>query len=76
MNPQEAVEYGNALLALARKALPSRPKVRGPWSAPATQETEDDGSKLTFDEQIDVLQCAGRWYIFWGQRGHPIYAYA
>lgn len=30
---------------------------------------------LSIDEQIDVVEVAGRWYRFWGSRGHPIWAW-
>ena len=26
-------------------------------------------------EQLDIVQAAGRWFIFWGERGHPIRAW-
>jgi hypothetical protein len=26
-------------------------------------------------EQLDIVRAAGRWYIFWGERGHPIRAW-
>jgi hypothetical protein len=26
-------------------------------------------------EQIDIVRAAGRWYVFWGELGHPIRAW-
>jgi hypothetical protein len=28
-----------------------------------------------FEEQIEILDIAGRWYVYWGERGHPIWGY-
>jgi hypothetical protein len=26
-------------------------------------------------DQLDIVRAAGRWFIFWGERGHPIRAW-
>jgi hypothetical protein len=40
-----------------------------------TPSVSDEDEELTLDEKIDILRSAGRWYIFWGKRGHPIVAW-
>ena len=35
----------------------------------------DDAGNPAVRKQIDILECAGRWYRFWGEKGHPIQAY-
>jgi hypothetical protein len=71
--PEQAVAYGKALLAAAdaaeagrvlaqRKSLLSRLGLTKPKSTPIA-------------EQVDIVRAAGRWFIFWGERGHPIRAW-
>ncbi len=76
--PDEAVTYGRALLEAADAAAaagppPKAPPKRGLLSALGLgRKAQDD---LPFDEQLDVVRTAGRWYVFWGERGHPISAW-
>ena len=106
MRPEEAIEYGEKLLAVADRAARRRiglPSVeRASPQAPGVEaeaglkrygmievaraSAEDAGSdasggnddgipEVTLDEKIDILRSAGRWYVFWGKRGHPIVAW-
>lgn len=75
--PDAAAAYGRELLAAAEAAAkagaPPEPKPRRgllSWLGGAKK-----GSELSFDEQLDVVQAAGRWFVFWGERGHPIRAW-
>ena len=73
--PEQAVAYGKALLASAdavesggrvptrRRTLLSRLGL--------TKEREP----LAILEQLDIVRSAGRWFIFWGERGHPVRAW-
>lgn len=76
--PDEAVAYGRALLRAADAAAaagpaPKAPPKRGFLSALGLgRKAADD---LPFEEQLDVVRTAGRWYVFWGERGHPIRAW-
>ena len=72
--PEEAVTYGKTLLAAAAdardgKTLPPRKRsmLRALFGSPPPA--------LALDEQLDVVEAAGRWFVFWGSRGHPIRAY-
>lgn len=74
--PEGAVAYGRTLLAAADAATepppPSPPKTgffaklfgAGPKPAPEP-----------FEEQLNIVRAAGRWYVFWGERGHAIRAW-
>ena len=80
MRPEEAVEYGQALLDAAERARAAGPPppeaskgfLSKLFGGPKEQSPEDDTS---FDEQLEILEVAGAWYRFWGERGHPIWGY-
>lgn len=72
--PQQAVAYGRTLLAAADAAESAR--------APAVEPRKSLLSRLgltkepvAMAEQLDIVRAAGRWFIFWGERGHPIRAW-
>lgn len=71
--PEAAIAYGRALLAAADAAegspLETRRKFRELFSARKSAEP------LPLAEQLDIVRAAGRWFVFWGERGHPIRAY-
>ena len=72
--PEAAAEYGRELLAAAKAASPpAGPPKRGLLArlglgGKAQQE-------LSFAEQVEAVEAAGRWFVFWGERGHPIRAW-
>ena len=73
--PEAAVSYGETLLATADAAeaadSATRPRT-GFLSriglAPSPREP------IPIAEQLAIVRAAGRWFIFWGERGHPIHA--
>jgi hypothetical protein len=68
MSPEDAAEYGRILLEHA-----SRPEVltsRGMFGRFFKKRR-----KTPIEEQRAILNAAGRWYVFWGELGHPISAY-
>jgi hypothetical protein len=72
--PEAAVAYGKALLAAAEEAEADgkAPKRRTLLSRLGlTKESEP----VAFAEQLDIVRAAGRWFIFWGERGHAIRAW-
>ena len=72
--PEEAVAYGGALLvaAEAAEAGGKRTRRRGILSRLGlTKEREP----VAIREQLDIVRAAGRWFIFWGERGHAIRAW-
>ena len=58
--PSEAVAYGQRLIAALNRPV-------GPLSGGAA-------GGLGVQEQRQVIDIAGRWYVFWGRRGNPIWA--
>lgn len=83
--PEDALRYGKALLAAADAAEAGGP----PPSKPPKPEPEKRGilARLfgktpvadpepeAWDEQLRIVRAAGRWYVFWGERGHAIRAF-
>lgn len=73
--PEQAVAYGQELLAAAeaaRSAGPRPPPKRGLLGFLGGKGAEP----TPLDEQLRIVEAAGRWFVFWGSRGHPIRAWA
>jgi hypothetical protein len=70
--PEQAVDYGKALLAAA-EAAGGAPKRRRTLLSRLGLVKESE--PLAWAEQLEILRAAGRWFIFWGERGHPIRAW-
>ena len=71
--PEEAVAYGEALLAAADAAEAGRGAKRR-RTLFAQLGLVKEAEPVTMEEQLDIVRAAGRWFIFWGKRGHPIRA--
>lgn len=73
--PDEAVAYGQALLAAADAvstgAARSEPPKKGLLARLGLAKAPRDTPS---DEQLKIVRAAGRWFVFWGERGHPIRA--
>ncbi len=77
--PEDAVRYGRALLDAADTATTNgvtseqnaakRGWLSRLWNGKAAT------SALSFNEQQQIVQSAGRWFVFWGERGHAIRAW-
>lgn len=72
--PDEAVTYGRALLAAADAAEVGQPEVK-PGLLSRLGLGKKQSSSTPFEEQLDIVRSAGRWYIYWGERRHAIRAY-
>ncbi len=77
MWPAEAVAYGEALLAAADRAegRTSPIAIRGLQFLLTKIGLNTPKAEFSLEEQLDIVRAAGRWYIFWGERGHPIRAW-
>jgi hypothetical protein len=76
--PEEAVAYGEKLLASL--------KTERPLQAPPTEPKKKAGfmsklfppraprPKAPIEEQRDIVEAAGKWFIYWGRKGHPVWA--
>ena len=73
--PEEAVAYGKMLLAAAQAAenIGSPPKQRRTLLARLGMVKAHE--PVAISEQLDIVRAAGRWYVFWGDRGHAIRAW-
>jgi hypothetical protein len=71
--PEAAIAYGRALLAAADAAETSP---RGAHQGFLSRLGLVRSAELVpLPEQLDIARAAGRWFVFWGERGHPIRAY-
>jgi hypothetical protein len=77
--PEAAVSYGRALLAAADTAAAAGP----PGSPPPKRGflsrlglARGKAPPEPFEEQLRIVEAAGKWFVFWGQRGHPIRAWS
>lgn len=71
--PEAAIAYGRALLVAADAAEIS-PRVAH-QDFPSRIGLVRSAEPVPFQEQLDIVRAAGRWFVFWGERGHPIRAY-
>jgi hypothetical protein len=73
--PEEAVAYGKALVAAAEAAEASgRPPMRR-RTLLSRLGLAKESEPVAIADQLDIVRAAGRWFIFWGERGHPIRAW-
>jgi hypothetical protein len=73
--PEDAVSYGKALLAAADAAETAGgpPENRRPLLSRLGWAKERRTAPIA--EQLEIVRAAGRWFIFWGERGHAIRAW-
>lgn len=73
--PDEAVAYGKALLAAADSAETAGNPTKGRRTLLARLGLAKERKPVAVAEQLEIVRAAGRWFIFWGERGHPIRAW-
>jgi hypothetical protein len=77
MAPEAAVTYGKQLLAIADAAERGErsqafPQTKNVWRGSGMPV---EVVAITVEEQVEILRSGGRWYMYWGERGHPIHAW-
>ena len=75
--PEDAIAYGQALLAAAdaaEKAGPA-PKPRSTLLSRIGVMRPSTAQPVPLADQLAITRAAGRWFIFWGGRGHAIRAW-
>lgn len=72
--PEAAVAYGDTLLKAAREASAAGPPT--PKKPGLLAKLLKPRPKEPFEEQIAIVEAAGRWFVFWGERGHAIRAWS
>ncbi len=73
--PDEAVAYGRSLLTAADTAEAEGRRAarrRGILSFLGLAKVREP---IPIAEQLEIVRAAGRWFIFWGERGHAIRAW-
>jgi hypothetical protein len=73
--PEEAVAYGKALLAAADAAEAAGRVSKQRRTLLSRLGLAKERKPVPMAEQLDIVRAAGRWFIFWGERGHPIRAW-
>lgn len=69
--PEEAVAFGQRLLQTGTQNTPLVTPIRPNIFGRLFRKTRIE---LSLPEQRQIAATAGKWYIFWGVRGHPIWA--
>jgi hypothetical protein len=73
--PEQAVEYGQALLVAADAAEAAGGAPRRRHTLLFRLGLVKEPEPIAVAEQLEIVRAAGRWFIFWGERGHPIRAW-
>lgn len=73
--PDEAEAYGKALLAAAEIAEASGKPPKRRRTLLSRLGLAKEREPVAIAEQLDIVRAAGRWFVFWGARGHPIRAW-
>lgn len=74
--PEQAIAYGKALLAAADFAETTGKTTNQARPTLLSRLGIARHEPLTpLTEQLDIVRSAGRWFIFWGERGHAIRAW-
>ena len=73
--PDEAITYGKTLLAAADAAQAAGKAPKRRRTLLTRLRLAKEREPIAIEEQLDIVQAAGRWFIFWGERGHPVRAW-
>ena len=73
--PEQAVAYGKALLAAADTAPAAGTTPKRRRTLLSRLGLAKERQPVPIADQLDIVRAAGRWFIFWGERGHPIRAW-
>jgi hypothetical protein len=73
--PDEAVVYGRSLLTAADTAEEEGKREKRRGGILSFLGLSKGREPTPIAEQIEIVRAAGRWFIFWGERGHPIRAW-
>jgi hypothetical protein len=73
--PEAAVLYGKMLLAAADAAEAAGKASKRRRTLLSRLGLAKKSEPVAIADQLDIVRAAGRWFIFWGQLGHPIRAW-
>ncbi len=78
MRPEDAEDYGKQLLEAAeqfRNSGERRQLSSGFLSKLFGRRRRAQIADMPDEEKLEIIESAGKWYRFWGERGHPIWAF-
>ena len=73
--PEAAVTYGKALLAAADTVEAAGRASMRRRTLLSRLGLAKKSEPVAIADQLDIVRAAGRWFIFWGECGHPILAW-
>jgi hypothetical protein len=73
--PEQAVAYGNALLSAADAAEAAGKAAKQRRTLFSRIGLVKEREPIPIADQFDIVRAAGRWFIFWSERGHAIRAW-
>lgn len=73
--PEAAMSYGQALLAAADAVGTAGVSPQPRRTFLSRIGLAKTAAPVAIAEQLDIVRAAGRWFIFWGERGHAIRAW-
>jgi hypothetical protein len=73
--PGEAVAYGKALLAAADSAVATSTIPKRQRTLLSRLGFTKKREPIPMAEQLGIVRAAGRWFVFWGERAHPVRAW-
>jgi hypothetical protein len=75
--PEEAVSYGEKLLAQLKADKPVAPPAPPPKKKGLMDKLfapRPPAPRARIEDQRAIVEAAGKWFIYWGRKGHPIWA--
>jgi len=73
--PEQAVAYGKRLLAAADAAEASSRVPESGRTLLSRLGLSKEREPVAIADQLDIVRSAGRWFVFWGERGHAVRAW-
>lgn len=73
--PEAAISYGQSLLAAADAAEAAGLTPQPRRTILSRLGLAKAAEPIAIAKQLDIVRTAGRWFIFWGKRGHAIRAW-
>lgn len=76
--PEHVLDYGRVLAEAAETAAERGPLYRPPEKPRgflAALFARPAPPPMPFDEQLRIVRAASRWFLYWGERGHPVQAW-
>jgi hypothetical protein len=73
--PEQAIAYGKRLLAAADAAEANGRVPTLGRTLLSRLGLAKEREPVAIADQLDIVRSAGRWFVFWGERGHPVRAW-